>query len=108
MTGMVCSNRDNLIHQRKRLAPAVDADLTFDYIAAIRLLEQRAYSAAVDAIRRIPIFGLLRPGFPRPLLERPSGVNDRNAWGSWGCFSSYRQRNSTNSIRRRDTTFRVA
>jgi hypothetical protein len=53
----------NSIREREGFAPAVLADLAGDHLAGFRWLEQRAHGAAVNAIRRVPIFGLLRRHF---------------------------------------------
>ena len=58
------------IRQRERIAPAVLADLALDHLAAIRPLKQRAQAAAIDALRRVLIFGLLPGHFVRSLRSR--------------------------------------
>ena len=49
----------SLIREREGFAPAVFADLTGDHLAGFRWLEQRAHSAAINAVWRVLIFSLL-------------------------------------------------
>src|ERR1700749_4268551 len=61
--------RDSVRH-RERLAPAVLADLALDNLAGVRLLEQRAHAATVDAVRRVLVFRLLSRHFLGGLRPR--------------------------------------
>ena len=49
----------SLIHQRKRLAPAVFADITVDHLAGFRAFEQRTIGTTVNTVGRILILRLL-------------------------------------------------
>src|SRR5712672_2951289 len=67
----------SLIREREGFAPAVFADLTGDHLAGFRWLEQRAHSAAINAVWRVLIFSLLPRHFfrcfgPRNTQHKPS------------------------------------
>src|ERR1700736_1140846 len=47
------------IREREGFAPAVSADLAGDHLAVLRWLKQRAHSAAIKALRRVLVCGLL-------------------------------------------------
>ena len=66
----ISAMRSRLNPRARSLAPAVLADLALDHLAGIRTLEQRAHAAAIDAVRRGLIFGLLRRHFIRRFCLR--------------------------------------